>query len=101
MDSVMIEETFLRSGAGTFAVRIAAIEHVRGSCGVTALATVEVEVSGVAILVQGIRVVRAPGGRLCCLPPAFRHPDGRWQPAVTVSAELSETISAAVLAAMP
>ncbi len=94
-----MEEAVLRSGA--LAVRVAAIEHVRGSCGVRALAAVEVEVGGLAMVVQGIRVVRAPGGGLCCLPPAFRHPDGRWMPAVTVSAELSNVISAAVLGAMP
>lgn len=101
MASVIMEEAVLRSNAGALAVRVAAIEHVRGSCGVTALASVEVEVSGLAMTVQGIRVVRAPGGGLCCLPPAFRHPDGRWLPSVTVSAELSDTISAAVLKAMP
>lgn len=101
MSSVILEEAFLHSSAGALAVRIAAIEHVRSSCSVTALAAVEVEVGGLAMTVQGIRVVRAPGGGLCCLPPAFRHPDGRWLPAVTVSAELSGAISAAVLKAMP
>lgn len=101
MGSVMMEEAVLRSGAGALAVRVAAIEHVRGTCGVTTLAAVEVKVGGLAMMVQGIRVVRAPGGELCCLPPAFRHPDGRWLPAVTVSAELSDVISAAVLKAMP
>lgn len=89
------------ASANTLAVRVAAIEHVRGSCGVTALAVVEVEVGGLAMTVQGIRVVRAPGGGLCCLPPAYRHPDGRWLPAVTVPADVSDVISAAVLAAMP
>lgn len=101
MGSVVMEEAVLRSDAGALVVRVAAIEHVRGSCGVTALAAVEVEIAGLAMVVQGIRVVRAPGGGLCCLPPAFRHPDGRWRSAVMVSAELSDTISAAVLNAMP
>ena len=62
---------------------------------VVALATVELEVAGVVIVLQGVAVTRQ--GR--CRAPLFRHPrTGHWLPAVRLPTSLSSAVATEVLA---
>jgi hypothetical protein len=75
------------------------VEHVRGRGRLLGLANAEILVAGVAFLVQGIRLVHEDDGSLVVQPPRFRHPDGRWLPAVVLPGELEKAIAAEVLEA--
>ena len=78
-------------------VAVLAFEPVRGPVGMVGLAIVEVEVAGVALVLQGVRVLRDGNGGLACQPPVFRHPSGRWLPALLMPPELTAAIGAEVL----
>ncbi len=94
----------LRSEAGdaaetsvvTFAVT--GFERVPGKGRLAGLADLRIEIEGVVLLLQGVRVLREPDGRLECQEPRFRHPAGRWVQAAVLPPELSDAIAAAVLA---
>jgi hypothetical protein len=80
----------------TFAVT--GFERIPGKGRLAGLADVRIEIEGVVLLLQGVRVLHEPGGGLACQEPRFRHPDGRWVQAAVLPPELSEAIAAAVLA---
>lgn len=61
-----------------------------------ALAVVEIEVDGIALRLQGVRVLRNPGG-VECAAPVFRGPDGRWYPAAVLPPEVQQAIADVVL----
>jgi stage V sporulation protein G len=61
------------------------------------LAVVEFVLDGIPTTLQGVKIVRQPYG-LSCEAPCFRHPDGRWLPAVVLTADLAKAISDEVLA---
>jgi hypothetical protein len=66
---------------------------VRGAGRLIALASVELELDGVVLIMQGVRVVRMGNGVLT-EPPKFRDPrTGDWIPALIVPAELGEAIA--------
>jgi hypothetical protein len=66
---------------------------VRGAGRLIALASVELELDGVILVMQGVRVVRMGNGVLT-EPPKFRDPrTGGWIPALIVPAELGEAIA--------
>ena len=94
----------LRSEAGdaaeTSVVTFAVInfEWVRGKGRLAGLADLRIEIEGVVFLLQGVRVLREPDGRLECQEPRFRHPRGGWVPALVLPPELSDAIAATVLA---
>jgi hypothetical protein len=93
-----------RSGGGgaaetsvvTFAVT--GFEWVRGKGRLAGLADVRIEIEGVGLLLQGVRVLRELDGGLACQEPRFRHPDGGWVPMLVLPPELSDAVAAAVLA---
>jgi hypothetical protein len=69
------------------------VEPVRGAGRLIALARVELELDGVILIMQGVRVVRMGNGVLT-EPPKFRDPrTGDWLPALIVPAELGEAIA--------
>jgi stage V sporulation protein G len=69
------------------------VEPIRGAGRLIALARVELELDGVILIMQGIRVVRMREGILT-EPPKFRDPrTGDWIPALIVPAELGEAIA--------
>ena len=81
-------------------VTLVGIETVIGTGRCVALAIVDIEVSGIAWQVQGVRVVKRDSG-LIVEAPQFRHPRmGRYLPAVVLPVALSSAIGAAVLEAM-
>jgi stage V sporulation protein G len=73
-------------------------EWIRCKGRLAGLADVRIEIEGVVLLLQGVRVLREPDGGLACQEPRFRHPDGRWVGALVLPPELSEAIETAVLA---
>lgn len=93
-----------RSGGGgaaetsvvTFAVT--GFERIPGKGRLAGLADVRIEIEGVVLLLQGVRVLHEPDGGLACQEPRFRHPDGRWVQVAVLPPELSDAIAGAVLA---
>ena len=77
---------------------VTGFERVPGKGRLAALADVRIEIEGVVLLLQGVRVLREPDGGLACQEPRFRHPDGRWVQVAVLPPELSDAIAAAVLA---
>lgn len=75
------------------------IEPVRDGGRLVGLAIVEVDVAGVVLRLQGIRITRLPGGGLEVGAPTWGHPrTGRWLPGVVLPAELAAAVAAEVLA---
>jgi stage V sporulation protein G len=64
-----------------------------------ALATVEINLDGVAMTLHGVAVTRLPNGSLQCAAPRYRTTTGQWAPAVTLPAELEIAIGNEVVAA--
>jgi hypothetical protein len=87
------------SETATVTFTVFSMERVHGLGRLVGLANVEVVVAGVAITVQGVRILQRPGGSLVAEPPRFRHPDGRWIPSVELPQALSDAIAAEVLEA--
>ncbi len=77
---------------------VTGFEWIPGKGRLAALADLRIEIEGVVLLLQGVRVPREPDGGLACQEPRFRHPGGRWLPVVVLPPELSDAIAAAVLA---
>ena len=73
-------------------------EWVWGKGRLAGLDDLRIEIEGVVVLLQGMRVLREPDGGLACQEPRFRHPDGRWVQVAVLPPELSEAIAATVLA---
>ncbi len=69
-------------------------------CGrLLALAVVALDVNGVELTLQGVRVMPGQDGVLTVHGPAWRHSDtGRWHPSVLLLDELSRAIADQVLA---
>jgi hypothetical protein len=69
------------------------VERVRGAGRLVALAKVELELDGVVLVMQGVRVMRERGG-ITVQPPRSRDPrTGNWIPALLVPAELGQAIA--------
>jgi hypothetical protein len=77
---------------------VTGLEWISGDGRLAGLADVRIEIEGVVVLLQGVRVLREPDGGLACQEPRFRHPDGRWVQVAVLPPELSDAIAAAVLA---
>lgn len=77
--------------------RVVSFEWVRGRGRLAGLADVWIEIEGVGLLVQGVRVLRETDGGLTYQEPRSRHPDGRWLPVVVLPHELSCAIATAVM----
>jgi stage V sporulation protein G len=81
-------------------VTVQFVDRIAGAGKLVALAVVEIEIAGVPILLQGVKVAKRPGGGLACEPPCFRAPDGRWLPAAVLPPDLAQGLAAEVFAAM-
>jgi hypothetical protein len=72
------------------------VERVAGAGRLIALAAIELELDGVALVVQGVRVVRQDR-RIATEAPRFRDPrTGRWLPALILPDELGRAIACEV-----
>ena len=83
----------------TVSFTLLGLERARDRGRLIGLASAEILVGGVAVTVQGIRIIYEPDGSLLVQPPRFRHPDGHWLPAVVLPPELASAIAAEVLEA--
>ena len=69
------------------------LDRVQGAGRLAALAAVEIDVEGVSLLVQGIRVIRQKN-RIATQAPHFRDPrTGAWIPALILPDELATAIA--------
>lgn len=72
---------------------ITRLERLSGSGRLVALATVEIDLEGVVVVVQGVQVIRHRG-RITTQAPRFRNPrTGIWTPAVILPEELGWAIA--------
>jgi stage V sporulation protein G len=62
-----------------------------------ALATVEIDLDGVLLTLNGVQVIQLPNGKLQCRAAHYRTPTGEWAPAVTLPDELEMAIGAEIL----
>ena len=68
------------------------VARIRNAGRLVALASVELELEGVVLGIQGVRVVRE-GDRVRTQPPRYRDPaTGTWKSAVVVPRELGRAI---------
>jgi stage V sporulation protein G len=71
---------------------VTGLQRVVGAGRLVALATVEIDLEGVVVLVQGVQVIRKRG-RISSQAPRFRNPQtGAWMPAVILPDELGAAI---------
>jgi hypothetical protein len=69
------------------------VERVEGAGRLAALAAIEVVLDGVALTMQGLRVVRHHN-RITTEAPRYRNPKtGQWRPALILPDELGMTIA--------
>lgn len=72
---------------------VTGLERLSGAGRLVALATVEIDLEGVVIVVQGVQVIRHRG-RITTQAPRFRNPrTGVWMPAVILPHELGSAIA--------
>jgi hypothetical protein len=84
---------------GLARITVLSIEPIE-SARVFALASVEIDIDGVVLVVHGIQATRCdPVGTKITLPK-FRDHKGVWRPAVSLPDEVKEPIADAVLDAM-
>jgi len=78
---------------------VTGVELVHGRGDLVGLAIVELNVSGVAMTLQGFQIRRAGPDRITVGLPAFKHPrDGQMRTAIVLPCELSNAISSTVAA---
>lgn len=87
----MSEET------ATVSFQVIGVEIVRGRGRLLGFAAVVLEIGGVEIRLQGVQIVRADDGSLKCLPPTYKHLDGRWLPSVVLPPDLSAALATEIL----
>ena len=72
---------------------VTGLQRIVGAGRLVALATVEIDLEGVMVLVQGVQVIRQRG-RISTQAPRFRNPQsGAWMPAVILPDELGGAIA--------
>lgn len=81
----------------TTTVKITVIDVQRITAGkLFALATVEIDIDGIVLLVHGIQAVWTDEGTQID-PPRYRGPNGVWSAAVTLPHEVKKPIGKAVI----
>jgi hypothetical protein len=77
------------------------IERVANAGALIGLASVELAVAGVCLVLQGVQVRKQADGTLSCVAPQFRHArSGRWLPCLLLPEALSAAIAHEVLSAL-
>ena len=85
------------SDTATAEIEVLDITVLPGRGRLLGLAQVEVTLDGVAIVLQGVRILRRADGLSYVEPPCYRHTDGDMVPAVVLPIDLDEAIARAVL----
>jgi hypothetical protein len=69
-------------GTATVTFTVTDVERIEGAGRLAALAAIEIELDGIALTVQGVRVVRQ-SNRITTEAPHYRDPrTGQWRPAL-------------------
>jgi stage V sporulation protein G len=90
------DDTEHASPSGTVSITVLSVKPVKFGR-IFALASVEVDIDGVLLVIHGVRAIRVqPIGTRIDLP-MFRDEDGTWRHAITLPDEISEPIGRAVL----
>ena len=77
----------------TVAFKLLGLDKLPGNGSLVALAVVELDVCGVVITLQGVRVVRE-AGKLAVRSPAFRDPrDGLWRSTTLLPPSLTQALA--------
>jgi hypothetical protein len=80
------------AGTATVTFTVTDVERIEGAGRLAALAAIEIELDGIALTVQGVRVVRQSNG-ITTEAPRYRDPrTGRWLPALILPDELGAAI---------
>jgi hypothetical protein len=81
------------AGTATVTFTVTDLERIEGAGRLAALAAIEIELDGIALTVQGVRVVRQKD-RMTTEAPRYRDPrTGRWLPALILPDELGAAIA--------
>jgi stage V sporulation protein G len=81
------------ASTSTVTFTVTDVERVEGAGRLIALAIIELELDGVVLVVQGVRVVRQ-NNRIATEAPRFRDPrTGQWVPALILPDELGRAIA--------
>lgn len=81
------------ASTSTVTFTVTEVERIAGCGRLAALAAIEIELDGIALLVQGVRVVRQ-NNRLATEAPRYRDPrTGQWRPALILPDELGRAIA--------
>ena len=84
------------AGTATVTFTVTDLERIEGAGRLAALAAIEIELDGIALTVQGVRVVRQKN-RMTTEAPRYRDPrTGRWLPALILPDELGAAIARVV-----
>lgn len=77
----------------TVTFTVTEMERVQGAGRLSALAAIELELDGIGLTVQGVRVIRR-NGRVIIEAPHYRNPrTGQWLPALILPDELGVAIA--------
>jgi hypothetical protein len=80
------------AGTATVTFTVTDVERIEGAGRLAALAAIEIELDGIALTVQGLRVVRQ-SNRITTEAPRYRDPrTGQWRPALILPDELGAAI---------
>jgi hypothetical protein len=81
------------AGTATVTFTVTDVERIEGAGRLAALAAIEIELDGIALTVQGVRVLRQKN-RMTTEAPRYRDPrTGQWLPALILPAELGAAIA--------
>jgi hypothetical protein len=81
------------AATATVTFTVTDVEHIEGAGRLAALAAIEIELDGVALTVNGVRVLRQRN-RLTTEGPRYRDPrTGLWLPALILPEELGAAIA--------
>jgi hypothetical protein len=82
----------MAAGTATVTFTVTDVERIEGAGRLAALAAIEIELDGIALTVQGVRVVRQ-SNRITTEAPRYRDPrTGQWRPALILPDELGAAI---------
>jgi hypothetical protein len=80
------------AGTATVTFTVTDVARIEGAGRLAALAAIEIELDGIALTVQGVRVVRQ-SNRITTEAPRYRDPrTGQWLPALILPDELGAAI---------
>jgi hypothetical protein len=91
-------QVFMSNATNLEKISVLNIKPVAGTTKLLALATVELDLCGVAIVLYGVQL-RGDAGKAEVALPQYRDADGSWSTAITLPPQLRLSMGDAVIAA--